>query len=368
VNIDGTSYDRLELERHNGSLDAAGSVRLVELADGAERGIRVLEFRNATGLAFEVLVDRAMDIGSAAYRGREFAWRSATGFRHPGLHEYADESGLSWLRSFSGLTVTGGLDHTLFTAVTDASHHNYPHRATTWNGLHGRVANIPARLGGYGIEERDGTLVLFAEGDVTQAAIFGEFLRLRRRIECDLDGTMIRLTDTVRNHGFDRQPHMFLYHVNYGWPLLAAGSRFVAPITSTRWHSDSVAEQGVSHLTMPPPQPDFVEQVYEHELAITGGETSAMIVNDELAWAVEMTWNATAFPAFFQWLHLREGAYALGMEPSTNHVEGRLAAEADGSLSWLDHGETRTYATRWTVHDGADAVADAEAVCMRQLG
>lgn len=73
-------------------------------------------------------------------------------------------------------------------------------------------------------------------------------------------------------------------------------------------------------------------------------------------------------PAFFQWMHLREGAYAMGMEPSSNHVEGRLAAEADDSLTWLDHGESRTYRTRWSVHDGAHAIASAEARCRSRLG
>ena len=59
---------------------------------------------------------------------------------------------------------------------------------------------------------------------------------------------------------------MFLYHINVGWPLLDQGTRFEAPIAGTPWRSDSVAEQGVSHLLFPGPQAGFVEQVYEHTL------------------------------------------------------------------------------------------------------
>ena len=85
------------------------------------------------------------------------------------------------------------------------------------HGLRGRIANVPARLTGYG-ERWDGErCVLWAEGEVHQAAIFAENLVLRRRVEADLGGTEIRLTDTVVNAGFDRTPHMFLYHVNEGW-------------------------------------------------------------------------------------------------------------------------------------------------------
>ncbi|HEY8456794.1 MAG TPA: aldose 1-epimerase family protein [Actinopolymorphaceae bacterium] len=341
-----------ELARFAGEVPAVGGVRAVVLDDGAERGVRALEFRTGSGLSFDVLVDRAMDIGPAEYRGASFGWRSPTGFRNPGLHEYADEGGLSWLRSFSGLLVTAGLDHTLFTAELDASHFRYPHRRTTWNGLHGRVANIPARLHGYGerFDDSGERCVLWAEGEVRQAAVFGEHLRLRRRIEADLGGDEIRLIDTVVNAGFDPTPHMFLYHINVGWPFLDEGARFEAPIVSTRWQSDSVAEQGVSHLELPGPQPGFVEQVYEHELAPDAdGMVRVRLVNERLGVFFELSYDSKAFPAFFQWLHLREGNYAIGFEPSTNHVQGASAAREDGSQIWLNHGESRTYRSTFRV-------------------
>ena len=346
MRLHGMEYDQTGLARMAGDLPAAGGVRSVVLGDGAERGLRVLEFRTGGGLSFDVLVDRAMDIGAAEYRGVGFGWRSATGFRHPSLHEYRDEDGLSWLRSFCGLTVTAGLDHTLFTAEVDASNYQYPYRPAVWNGLHGRVANIPARLHGYG-ERWDGDqCVLWAEGEIRQAAIFAEHLRLTRRIEADLGGREIRLTDTVRNAGFDRTPHMYLYHINVGWPMLEEGARFTAPIESTLWASDSVAGQGASHLVLGPPQPGFVEQVYQHRLtAGPDGLVRAALVNDRLGLAFELEYDQRQFPAFFQWLHLREGAYAVGFEPSTHDVTGEPAARADGTMTWLDAGESRSYSS-----------------------
>jgi Domain of unknown function (DUF4432) len=335
---------RAGLERVTGDLAAAGGVRAVVLDDGSERGIRVLEFRTGGGLRFDVLVDRAMDIGLAEFDDYSVGWRSATGFRHPALHEHADEDGLSWLRSMSGLVVTAGLDHILFGGEVDAAQYHYPPRGTVRHGLHGRVANIPARLTGYG-EQWDGDrCVLWAGGEMRQAAIFGEHLVLRRRIEADLGGTEIRLADTVRNAGFDRTPHMFLYHINVGWPLLDAGTRFEAPIASTVWQSDSVAEQGVSHLVFPGPQPGFVEQVYEHVLTPgPGGRQRVRVVNDRLGRSFELDYDPAEFPAFFEWLNLREGGYAVGLEPSTHHVAGDAAARADGSMIWLEHGEQRHY-------------------------
>jgi hypothetical protein len=71
---DGVKIDRAELARRAGDVSAAGGVRAVVLDDGAERGIRVLEFRTGAGLSFDVLVDRAMDLGTAELRGNGFGW------------------------------------------------------------------------------------------------------------------------------------------------------------------------------------------------------------------------------------------------------------------------------------------------------
>ncbi len=337
---------RLALERVTGDLAAAGGVRAVVLDDGSERGIRVLEFRTGGGLRFDVLVDRALDLGLAEFDDLSVGWRSATGFRHPGLHEHHDEDGLSWLRSMSGLVVTAGLDHTLFGGEVASEQYHYPPRRTVRHGLHGRVANIPARLTGYG-EQWDGDrCVLWAEGEVRQAAIFAENLVLHRRIEADLGGTEIRLTDRVRNAGFDPTPHMFLYHINVGWPLLEEGAAFDAPIAQTLWQSDSVAGQGVSHLVFPGPQPGFAEQVYEHALTPDpDGRQRVRVVNAIRGRAFELDYDPAAFPAFFEWLNLREGSYAVGLEPSTHHVAGDAAAREDGSMIWLAHGEERRYET-----------------------
>ncbi len=361
MRLHGLDVDPRGLAERTGDLAAAGGVRLVTMGDGAERGIRVLEFRTGSGLAFDVLVDRAMDIGAAEHAGRAFGWRSPTGFRNPALHEHADEAGLSWLRSFSGLLVTAGLDHTLFGDEVPADTYRYPPRQTVRHGLHGRVANIPARLTGYGERWEGERCILWAEGEVRQAAVFGENLRLTRRVEADLGDDEIRLTDTVRNAGFDPTPHMFLYHINLGWPLLDTGTRFLAPVSATLWQTDSVAEQGIDHLVLPAPQPGFVEQVYEHALlADAKGMTGAALVNDRLGLAVSVRWRADELPCFFQWLNLRAGSYAVGLEPSTHHVAGDAAARQAGSMIWLGPGDARTYQTSFRVHEGPERLAALE--------
>src|ERR1700736_5104244 len=146
VQLYGRHYARLDLARRAGLFSQFAGVQLSTLADGVERGIRCLEFRTGTGLLFKVLVDRAFDVAHCENRGAAIGWHSPTGFRHPGLHEHNDEGGLSWLRSFSGLNVTGGLDHILFMDDDPAGHYYYGPRKVVSSSIHGRVANIPGQL------------------------------------------------------------------------------------------------------------------------------------------------------------------------------------------------------------------------------
>ena len=355
MEIFGQQLSRRELAERTGDLSAVAGIRSVVLDDGVERGVRALELRTAAGLELEVLVDRAFDLGSARLRGVPFGWRSGNGFRHPGLHEHSDEGGLSWLRALDGLLVTGGLDHTLFGGEVDAQHYAYPPKQSVTHGLHGRLTAIPARL----LEAREivdgetGDSVLRVVGEVVQATSFGEHLKLTRTIELDFTGREIRWSDAVENLGFEPTPHMFLYHLNIGWPFVDEGTRFVARIERTVWSSDSASEQGVSYRTLPAPRRGFVEQVFEHDLVADadGRHRVALIAADDSR-GVDVSWSAAGMPHFFEWQNLRSGQYAVGLEPSTHRVSGDAAARDDGSMIWLEHGDRREYSTTVRVLDG----------------
>ena len=78
------------------------------------------------------------------------------------------------------------------------------------------------------------------------------------------------------------------------------------------------------------------------------------------AWAFMVETRKSEFPCQFQWQNYQAGQYALGIEPSTNHVLGKPFAQERGELIWLEHGEERSYTTRMAVLDGADAIAAVE--------
>ena len=362
---------RRELARRMSRLDAVAGVRLVTLGDGAERGVRVLEFRTGTGLDFDVLVDRCMDVGAVRYRGAAIGWQSPTGFRSPWLHDPEGERGLGFLRSFTGFMNTCGLDHAFFMESVPAARYAYPAREAVDQPLHGRAPLTPARLVGYGARWEGDECVLFAEGEVVQAAMFGEDLHLFRRIEARIGESWFTVEDRVENHGFARTPHMLLYHVNFGWPLLDEGSEFRAPVERVMWRSHEAYQNGVGYRTMPAPQPaGFVEQVYTHAVAAEAdGTVPAALVNRSLdlgggggpGLAFLIEYDRGELPVLLEWQNVREGGYVVGIEPSTAHPGGAALNEEHGLLRWLDHGEARRYRTRFSVVAGAAAVAALEA-------
>lgn len=365
VDLFNQTLSRRDVAERSGMLSQFAGVRLMELSDGVERGIRMLEFRTGSGLRFTVLVDRAMDIAECEHNGRAIGWHSPAGFRHPGLHEYEGEGGLAWARSFSGLLVTCGLDHILFMNEVSAETYIYSPKQTVKHSLHGRVGTIPARLTGYGERWEGDRCTLWAEGVVQQSAVFGEDLHLIRRIEADVGGNEIRLTDRVVNHGFYKTPHMYCYHINVAHPVLDEGSRYLAPIRDVVWAAhagDTYRKQGVGYRTMPRPQHDFHEQVWQHELSADDqGKQVVALVNDRVGLGFEVETRKDQFPCLYEWQNLQAGQYALGIEPSTHHVLGNNAARERGEMIWLQHGDERHYDTTFRVLDGANAIGASEA-------
>lgn len=353
MELHSQALNRSGLLAHVGQLSQVAGVRLVTLADGAGRGTRLLEFRSGAGLEFEVIVDRAFDIGHASIDARPFAWISPVGVEGPW---YREPAGHRWLRSFGGgLLVTGGLDHIGAPEPADATDPDFPSKLTDEYPLHGRMSGEPATLSGYGEIWSDDECTLWAEGLTRQVSAFGEVLRIRRRIECQVGTNEIRISDTVTNLDFSPSPHMLLYHVNLGFPLIAEGSRLVV---------DHASAAGRDHALVGdwkrfgPPVPGAAEEVVEvRPRPGPDGRVLATVVNADGDFAVYEDYRSDTLPYLFLWRMLGQGNYIVGLEPSTNGVAGRRDAQAKGELVVLEPGESRQYDLVVGALSGSDAVA-----------
>lgn len=352
----GREHTRAELLRRVGRLDQVGGVRLVTLGEGSARGVRMLEFRTGP-LVFDVLVDRALDIGRCELTGVPVAWQAAPGVVAPW---YAEHEDWSWFRSWGGgLMVTCGLDHTLGPGEDSATHFDQPHIRTTQRfPLHGRVGSIPARLTGHGETWLDDRCVLWAEGEVLQATVYGEQLLLRRRIEADLGGASIRVSDTVENVGHTPVSHMLLYHCNLGYPLLDDGSELlIAAHATTTDYGVPVA----GYRTMGPPVARATEACFEHDLiAEPDGSVPAALVNRRLGVGMGVVSRIGQLPFLTVWRMLGEGEYGVALEPGTNRDTGRWDARARDELITLEPGERRSYDLAFEGLVGGDEIGRFE--------
>ena len=352
LSVNGKALTRRELMRRVGRLEQVAGVRLVTLGDGIERGVRVLEFRTGTGFSFDVLVDRSLDVGRCELRGRSLTWLSPTGVVGPW---YTEPMGLGWFRSWGGgMVVTCGLDHTLLGGVDDAPQFHQLVRPREEYGLHGRIGFMPARLTGYG-ERWDGDeCVLFAEGIVRQAAVFGETMELRRRIEAKVGESRFKIVDEVVNVGFDPTTHMYLYHVNVGWPVVDEGSDYLIPALQ----GTPVAEYPtLDYRLLTGPNPGFPEECYEHDVVAERiGTVPVAIVNRELGLGVYQVYRRDQFPFHTMWRMLGEGIYGVAMEPTTNRDAGRFDARERDELGYLAPEESKTYELEVGALDGPEAI------------
>ncbi len=357
----GNQLSKTELRRRIGDFRQVLGVELYELQDGPERGLRVLAFKSGSGLSFTVLVDRSMDFGSFDFKGIAFAWQSGTGFRHPSLLDPMGDGGNGFMRGFSGLMCTCGLDHIRQPDRGPAGHFDLPLRQEIDYPMHGRGALQPAQLGGYGLRWDGDDAVLWCEGTVHQVQVMGEHLSLTRRIEVAVGSSQVHFTDTVRNHGFARTPHMLLYHINLGWPLLDEGARFCAPITGTLAANMPRDVQQADYRVQSGPRPRFVQQVLDHAFeADADGHVPVALLNHRLGLGFVVTFEARAFRCLQQWQALGDGVYGLGIEPATSHWGSRADAQNNGEVMELAHDESKTYRSSFSVLEGLPAITAHE--------
>ena len=349
----GSRIDRSQLLRRVGRLEQVAGVRLVTAGDGVERGVRLLEFRTGTGFTFDVVVDRAFDIGHSAMNGVPLAWISPPGFVGPW---YSEPEGLGWFRSFpGGLVSTAGLDHTLLGGVDSADQFNQPHlKPTETYGLMGRIWTLPARLTGYGeqwIDENE--CVLWAGGVIQQAAVFGENLTLKRRVEARLGESWFRIHDEVVNTGHTKSTHMLLYHCNVGFPIVDEGAQLLVP------------GPGVPTDPMPAgdyrwidgPTPDLTERCFEHDVVTEpDGTVPVGMANHRIGMGVYQLFNKSQLPHQTTWRMPGEDHYVVAIEASTNRDAGRWDARERGELITLEPGDARTYDLEMGALVGADEI------------
>jgi hypothetical protein len=324
------SFDRKTMD-YIGDISQIGGVKRYCFTTGKAKGMEALDVNNGAGLLFTVLPDRGMDIGHLSYKGMPVSFVSKAGIVAPW---YYDGRGYEWLRSFTGgfLTTCG------LTQVGDPCSFEGADQ-----GLHGMVSNLPAD-GVNVFSDWDGDAYgIKVTGQVRQAKVQFENLLMKRTIETALGKDEIALEDEITNEGDRAEPFMLLYHINFGFPFLNPDCDIVLPAKKTTGWDDFSQKNADMCRIVTEPSPEPYDMTWYHELARDANETAGFMVANRKRqpdMAVAVTYNADVLDNFTQWRFLHKKDYVMSFEPCNNLVKGVEYERANGSLKYIQPGET----------------------------
>lgn len=316
-----------------------GGIETALTDNGIGRGARIAWINTGTGLRYKVVIDRSLDIADASYNQYSLAWLSHLGVTPP---EPFSNKGIDWLRTFGGgLLTTCGLTH-IGGPETDA----YGER-----GLHGQISNIPAEI--ESIIQPDpmlGKMEMSITGTMKQTQPLGPSLELKRTISGTIGQASIKIHDEVINRGNLPTPHMILYHLNFGWPLVDEGTDI---IWNGQWQSrdgdmnNKIFNKQNNFRKCPAPLDEHCgageEAAFIDIRADASGECICGLHNPHLNIALTVKFRKKQLPWLTNWQHWGKGEYVTGLEPGTNPPIGQARAREQNELIHIAPGEKRAY-------------------------
>ena len=348
----GRNYTKKQLRQRVGDMSQVAGARYTRLGEGIEAGADLIEVFNASGLCFSVLPGRSLDIAAAHYKGMSLCFRSGTGDVGPSFYE---PQGFGWQRGFfGGLLTSCGLS---FVGPPETD----PEEEDAEQGLHGRLAFLPAKSVSAAADWEGEEYVVRLKGRMREAEVFGRNLEMRREISTALGHKSIVIRDTVENLAAEASPLMLVYHTNPGFPLLDAGSRLVLHSRkSTEWTEDR--EVGPEEYAVAKgPQAKMHDDVYVHRpVADKDGQVHVALVNDKLELGLYWRFDRRQIPIVNHWQHFHNNTYVTGIEPGNCSVLGRAWNRKNGTLEHIQPGEVREFELEMGVLDGAREIAAFE--------
>jgi hypothetical protein len=335
-------------------------------AGGLADGVTSVEIHNGK-LQIDVLPTRGMGIWRVVPVGDKelpsIGWRSPVrGPVNPAFVDLGEPSGLGWLDGFDeffcrcGLESNGAPD---FDATTGRL--AYP--------LHGRIANRPAHEVELSIDTDKQEISL--RGVVEETRFHFLKLRMTSTITTKFGGSSFTVRDEVENFSASPSTMQMLYHINFGLPLLDAGSRVVAPVKTLVPRTPRAASGVKSWDSYSAPEPGYEEMVYFFELhASDDGLTRTLLKNAHATRGVSLLFNKQQLPWFTLWKNTtgEPDGYVTGLEPGTNFPNPRTFETAQNRVVKLGPGEKRLFEVTVEVHAAASEVSAAEAAVGKVQG
>jgi galactose mutarotase-like enzyme len=346
--------DELSLQANDlGARAEGGSAAVRTLKTGLSDGVMSVRLDNGE-FSLDVLPTRGMGIWKAWLGKEEIGWQSPVkGPVHPCFVPMSEPSGLGWLDGFDELLCRCGLESNGAPEFDEQGRLKYP--------LHGRIANRPAHFAELAFD--DATSELSLTGEVDEVRFHFLKLRLRSTVSLKLGERGFRVRDEVLNLSRSPAEAQMLYHVNFGRPLLDAGSRLVTPARRVVPRNARAAEGIRAWDSYAAEQPAFAEQVYFLELhGDSKNQTQVLLKNAHGTRGVSMRFNTRQLPRFTVWKNTTSIAdgYVTGLEPGTNFPNPRGFEGRHGRMATLPPGGSTVFELQIQAHGTPTEVEAAE--------
>ena len=323
------------------------------------QGCRVAMFDTGAGLRFTVAIDRGGDIVDAFYNRYNLAFLSAVGYR-PVSHSYNQK--FEWLASWPG-----GLMTSCGPQFAGSARQEDGYEVTT----HGSHSNTPAQVDAVvNPDPRRGQLAMKLAMTINDARVSTRNIEVVREISATLGKPEIVINDVITNLHTARTPHNWLYHVNFGWPLLDKGTYIVmAGKKHSSWGLEDTAEKPLTTA--------YMEKLKTVEVEIPGlgvdagrgtiidakpdakGNAHAALINDKIGLGVEVEFPVASMPRLGNWqAYGGGGSYVMSLEPFTGSLKGKASDDHAQSGQYIEPGESRRYRLVIRVHEGAPALKE----------
>lgn len=327
---------------------------------GVSAGVDELEVSNGD-FSFVVIPTRGMSIHKAQFKDDFIGWNSpVNGPVHPAFVDVGEPGGLGWLDGFDELLVRCGLES------NGAPEHDgdtgrliYP--------LHGRIGNKPAQKVTVEIDNDEITVT----GVVEEIRFHFLKLRMTSVVKLRKGERGFRIKDTVENLSESAAEIQLLYHMNFGTPLLDAGSSILAPVKTIVPRNQHAAESIAKWDNYEAPQPGFEEQVYFFELlANDDGKAMAMLKNAHGTRGAALRFNKKQLPVFTLWKNTTAEAdgTVTGIEPGTNFPNPRSYEGEQGRVVKIAGRGTADFDFEFEYLADEAAVAKSETVVRKLQG
>jgi hypothetical protein len=336
-----------------------GGIESYTFNDTEAFGTRAILVNTGGGLRYRLLPDRGLDIDHAFFNQHSLAFLTHRGVTKPSR---AYDRGIDWLKSFPGGLLTSCGPLSVGPPANDAGEEL---------GLHGHHSNTAATIESIVQPDprRDQT-----DMSVTAVVRYGQFynpcIELRRTVRSSLGQNFIDVLDEFTNAGNTDAPHAWLLHINFGYPLVDAGTELCFDDSRIEPRDDEDSRRhfakGAKYKVVPPPTDNHLGSTHAFAYVLPrkekGGGATVGIVNNKLGFGVAVRYDARQFPLVGSWQHWGPGEYVTALEPMNGSVNGRDKDRAAGIMDRLRAGETKTYRYRIEVVTDRAGMDDLRAI------